>query len=100
VDNVSLFLGLRLDASYEKSLAEMDPRLRELYISDQPESYLNQIVLNNISYLGKSLGEIIYISDLELLEKNIYSILHKIIPGHSHENRPLEVLMVPSNARR
>lgn len=93
---VSLFLGLPIDASYEKALAEMDPAIRDLRVSGHHESYLNQTALDDVPYLGKFLGETAYVSDLELLEKNIYSVLHKMFPGHSHENKPLEVILVPS----
>lgn len=94
---VSLFLGLPCDIFYNTFIEKMDSSLRELYISDRPESYLNTTHYNGIFYLGKFLGEMAYISDLELLEKNIYSILHKIIPNHPHETKKLEVLIIPSN---
>lgn len=96
--NVSLFLGFCLNPLYEKALAEMDPSLRELCISDHHESYLNPLYLDGCSYLGKFLGEIVYISEMELLEKSIYSILNKILPGFSHKDIFLEVLAVSSSS--
>lgn len=94
--NVSLFLGLPVDAAYEKALAKIDPQVRELFISNAKESYLNQVTVDDVCYLGKFLGDIAYVPELELLEKNIYSILNKMIPNHSCESIPLEVLVVSS----
>lgn len=92
--NVSLFLGMPVDESYAKALKEIDPEVFKLFISDQKESYLNQVVTNDIRYIGKFLEETPSVTELELLEKNIYSILNKLLPHYPHESLPLEVFVV------
>lgn len=91
---VGLFLGFQ-SSSFEKALAEMDSHFKELCISSQPDSYLTPIVLDGVSYLGKFLGEMVYVSELELLEKNIKSILQKIFPNFQYQDVSLEILVVP-----
>ena len=94
--DVSLFLGLPVDAHCAKNLESLDPLTRELYISKHQESYLCEVEFCGIKYLGKFIGEITTIVDLKLLEKNIYSIFRKIIPNYLCETIPLVVICIES----
>jgi hypothetical protein len=97
VFDVSLFLGMPLNEFYIKSLDQLDIEIKKIFISDQKHPYLQQIKIENTHYIGKFLGALSSVAEIELLEKNIYSILKKMIPNHSHEEIPLVLLAVPSS---
>ena len=93
---VSLFLGFPLPPSFVEA-SKLSPEKMELFISDRPDSYLKDLTIEGIRYFGKFAEDPAFISDLFLLEKNIYSILNKIVPDFPCEDTPLVLLAVPSN---
>lgn len=96
--SVSLFLGFPVSASYSEALRKIDPQIMKMFVSDNEDSYLSEITFENILYIGKYVGEVITVSELELLQQNIYSILNKMIPNHMCLNVPLVLLAAPSHS--
>ncbi len=96
--SASLFLGFPLSASSSQALAQINPQLMKMYISDQEDSYLNEVTFEGATYIGKYVGEIATVSELELLQQNIYSILNKMIPNHTCESVPLILFAAPSHS--
>lgn len=94
---VSLFLGFPIDAFYAAAFEKIDPQVLKLFIGTGEQCYLNEVTFEGIRYVGKFAGDLCSIPDLELLEKNIYSILNKIVPHHPSEGVPLVLFAAPSS---
>lgn len=84
----SLFLGFPVNDSYSQLINALDSNVKQLFISENG-LYLEEVFFEGKCYIGKSLGIVTNLEDLELLEKNIYSILSKFIPRYTHEDFPL-----------
>lgn len=93
--SVSLFLGFPVNTTYSAALAEIDPLIIKMFISDSEESYLNEVIFEGTRYFGKYVGEVAVVSELELLQQNIYSILNKLIPNQKCESVPLVLFAAP-----
>lgn len=91
---VSLFLGFPLDVSYEKTLHKMSPEQRQFFVGCE-NSYLKEVLFEDVWYLGKFAGSLTTLTDLHLLEKNIYSILNKITPHYPYQDTPLILFTTP-----
>ena len=98
VVDVSLFLGFPIIPSYIKVLEQIDSKILKFFISEDDPHYLKELVFDENRYFGKFVGNISSVSDLELLEKNIYSILNKFIPNISHEDVPLVLFAAQSSS--
>ena len=96
--SLSLFLGFPVSASYSEALAKIDPQIIKMFISDNEDSYLNEVTFEGTQYIGKYVGEVAALSELELLQQNIYSILNKMIPNHTCESVPLVLFAAPSHS--
>lgn len=55
-----LFFGFPVDSHFPKT------------------SYLEEVSLNGVTYIGKKVGPLVELSDLELIESHIHSILQKM----------------------
>lgn len=91
--NYELFLGIRLKPEVLSALNEVDPEVKNLFVSGDGK-YLSEVKANNSIYLGKFVGKVGDLSMLKLLEINIISILSKLIPSYSFEKEPL--LLIPA----
>lgn len=77
-----LFLGVEIDDNLSNMLAKANPRLLELLIQNEP-IYLQRASCQRKDYLGKYVGDLISLSQLELIELNIMSLLKKISPEYT-----------------
>lgn len=93
--NSSLFLGFPVSYSYADALTKIDPQILNLFISENIESYLKEVSVDGVRYVGKFVEEVLTIPDLVVLEKNIYSVLNKFVPDYPYEDVPLVLLAVP-----
>jgi hypothetical protein len=91
-----IFLGFHLSTSYQECLRETPLPVRSLFIQDNGE-YLAQINYEDSSYLGKSLGPLVELQNLELLEANVYSLLRRLVPDYPYERHPLILLPISIN---
>lgn len=92
--SVELFLGYPVEGGFAEALGRVDPQLANLFIQGG-ENYLQQVVHQDVRYLGKFAGEMCDIGRLELLEKNIFSLLKKLIPDYSYES--VSLVLFPTN---
>ena len=97
VFSANLFLGFCVTASYAEALTKIAPQMLQLFISENEESHLKEVTFEKVRYFGKFVGEITTLQELHLLEKNIYSILNKIVPNQSCEDVPLVLFAAPSS---
>ncbi len=76
------------------ALKRVDAKLAALFIRNDTEDYLREIIHQDCHYLGKFAGEVSDCHHLRLLEVNIYSLLKKIVPGYPCEGVPLQLFPV------
>lgn len=74
-----MFLGALLTPEIGQKLNAINPSLRNFFIQDG-EEYLKEKVHEGEIYIGKKISSIENLSELDLIEKNIYSLLKKMIP--------------------
>lgn len=85
-----IFLGFPVDKLYAAELDKVNPNLFSQYVNES-DDFLNEIVYKEIRYFGKNLGKIVTLQQLELFEKNIYSILTKLVPNYPYDETPLYI---------
>ncbi len=87
-----LFLGIRVDDALDQALADVNPHLLDHLVKNGSD-YLHETTLENQRYIGKNLGRISEIENLDLLEANIYSLLKKLLPDYPFE--PTSLVLFP-----
>lgn len=92
---VKLFLGFPVNGSLSSAIEKMDPQIVDLFIQEG-DNYLKQVIYQDVRYLGKFAGEICDIGSLELLEKNVYSLLKKLISDYPYED--VSLVLFPAAA--
>lgn len=86
-----LFLGFPVDGLFAGQLEKTNPHLVREFINETGE-YLLEIQHHQMRYIGKKAGFIIELPKLELLQKNIYSLLKRLVPNFPYEETPLYLL--------
>lgn len=86
---VALFLGFPIDKTFSKELASIDAKVAAMFIRNDTQEYLQEIVFQETRYLGRFAGEMSDSTSLALLEANIYSLLKRIVPHYPSEETPL-----------
>lgn len=90
---VLLFIGYPLSPQLMQALDLLPENLKSIYI-DPEEPYLHNITVDEDSFLGKYFEGQPSFEELELLSKNISSILHKIFPEYSFDSKLMSLLGV------
>lgn len=88
---LQLFFGFPVDDIFKSSLKKLDPQLTSLFINNNSD-YLHEIVYEKRQYLGKFIGKTSTPNNLELLQKNIYSIAKKLAPSYNFISNPAVLL--------
>lgn len=83
---LKLFLGLPLDPTFEWEMRKSNPYLVSMLTTTGP--YLQKIEINNKKYLGKFLSPTPHLSEIDLLEVHILSLLRKIAPHYLFATNP------------
>lgn len=91
-----LFLGYPISTPFQKELDTLPLQVRSLWIQDHPD-YLQPMNYQNVSYLGKSLGDLVEMHSLELVEAHIYSILSQLVVNYPYKKDLLVLLALPFN---
>lgn len=79
-----LFLGFPISSDFEAELEKVNPEFMSLFIDHDPH-YLQKLSHSNQFFLGKTLGREIDLESIFLAEKNILSLLRKLVPSHSFD---------------
>lgn len=90
--SLSLFLGFCVTREFSAALDQVNPGLKTLLL-EGGEHYLQEHQMADARYLGKNLGEMTDLTELELVEKNIYSLLQRLVPSFPVEEYPLTLLI-------
>lgn len=88
--SVALFLGYPVDRLLAQALETGNSQTAHFYIQNGDPNYLHDVIYEGQRYLGKCVREVTTLSDLVLVEANIYSLLKKINP-HDYEKTPLVI---------
>lgn len=88
-----LFMGLELEPRIEESLQKNSPSLLEFFIQDHPD-YLKKMTFEGKSYLGKTVGKAVDLTQIELVEVNIFSLLHRLMPESSLQDSVLKIFPI------
>lgn len=83
-----IFLGFPLKEPFIQKLNSVSPGIRDLFICPGSD-YLQEMVYKEERYLGKFIRSGVDLAALEMVEANIYSILHKLVPDYSYAECPL-----------
>lgn len=83
-----LFLGFPVDELFAQALDKVNPNVIAQFIQDE-DDYLQEITHNEMKFLGKPIGKMIALPQLDLLEANIYSLLKKLVQDFPYEEVPL-----------
>lgn len=84
-----LFLGFPVSPDFARLLSKANPHVVSLFIQKGEGEYLQEMIFKEKIYLGKSVANLTDFSELELLEKHIYSILKKLVPDYPFKENPL-----------
>lgn len=88
-----LFLGLKKDRDLDQLMAKIPEELKTLFFSKQG-GYLQQLQIKDEVYLGKYLGSVVDVSELDLCIANVTSLFNKFIPEYQVNIDDLRVLPV------
>ena len=88
-----LFFGYPLDEDYREKLERTPLAIRNIFIQGSDE-YLQCIEREGISYLGKSLGQCIDRSAIELAQAHIMSLLKRLVPDYCYHQDSMLLLAV------
>lgn len=83
-----LFLGFPVDRLYESALLNVSPQLLALFIQNEGQ-YLEEVFFENQRYLGHYLKSPANLSDLELMQSHIYSLLKRLVSSYPYEKSAL-----------
>lgn len=92
---IPLFFGLMLDDALKRQIAEVNVHVEALFLHDQTGSYLQEHKAGNSHYIGKWIGSLAEVRDLELLENHIYSIMTKVAGSIDRSRYPLKLVADP-----
>lgn len=87
--DLQLFLGIAIDQEIKLHLEKVSPFLKNALIQDNSD-YLHEIEVDTVTYLGKKIGKLVYLHQLEMSEKNVRSLLQKLLPEYP-QTKPLMI---------
>lgn len=90
---IQLFLGFPVDALYAAELDKVNPNLVSQYVQES-DDHLREIIQNEMRFIGKNIGKIITLPQLDLIENNIYSVLSKLVQDYPYDETPLYIFPI------
>ena len=97
--DAQLFLGFVVDDEFSRVMSSLNPELLKLYIQDN-DSCLQEVMYHDLRYLGKFAGKGSHLSDLDLLETNIYSLLKQIVPHYPYGETALVLFPIAEESTK
>lgn len=88
-----VFLGVKELPLMQEALSKKSPQLLALFIQDHPD-YLQRVYYDGQAYLGKFLGSHVDLSCLDLIEKNIHSLLRRLDSDYPFHEAHLELFPI------
>lgn len=87
-----LFFGFLAEGVFAAKLSLVADDLKSFIIQNQ-DPYLYRISHEGKVYLGKYVESELTITDLQLVESNIFSLLRKLLPDYPY--RDVELFLIP-----
>lgn len=94
--NSSLFLGFPVDEPFLSALEKNKPDYISLFIHSG-DAYLEDVQFQGVRYLGKYVNNEEPITQFELLEANIFSLLKKLAADYDFSSSNLVLFALPQN---
>lgn len=91
VAKLELFLGYPITGALEQELGRVNPALLPLFTQGGDE-YLVDLQVEGVRYLGKHLGPMSDLGELELAERNIVSLMKRLLPTYPFQEQSLTLL--------
>ncbi|MDP1835627.1 MAG: hypothetical protein Q8K75_06815 [Chlamydiales bacterium] len=76
-----VFLGMQVTPAFQAALNSANPTLVSLFTQGGQE-YLEVYDVDGQRFLGKTLEETIDLSRVEMIHKNIISLLNRVVPNY------------------
>lgn len=86
-----LFLGIPLEGDLLSLYGSLNPKLLELFLGD----YLRTVTFQKREFLGKAMGMVSTLPQIELSEAHLRSLLSKLFPQYPVHNFPLYLIPIP-----
>lgn len=86
--DLQLFLGYPVDELFAARLHEISPELKAHFVGLNPD-YLEECRIGGNHFLGKKVGKEIDLDNLKQVEKNIYSLLDRLVPTYPFRDKSL-----------
>lgn len=93
--DLDLFLGFLVDANLDSLLKNINPNVGKFFINNSSD-YLHEISYKSRRYIGKFIGEMSSLEDLDLCYANMESIFRKLIPDYALSANP-HLLIISSD---
>ncbi len=94
---MQLFLGAPIEGAFASVFNCANPDLLLTFVKNDSD-YLSTIVYGPKTYLGKSLGVIYELAQLELSEAHLRSLVKKLFPDFPSESLTLYLIPIPDAA--
>ncbi len=94
ITDYRLFLGFPIDPIYEKELLKSNQRLIDQFIQSRGD-YLREVSHGGMRYFGVEMDKLAKISEIDLKESFIYSILKILVKDYRYEEIPLTLFPIP-----
>lgn len=94
---IDLFLGFPVDPLYQAALSKANPKIIAQFVQGSGD-YLIEVLHRDMRFLGKNIGKMITLAELELLEKNIYSLLKRLVSEFPYEETPLYLFPIEKSS--
>lgn len=92
----SLFLGILVDSHFISLMNRANPSVVAL-LTQGGDTYLESVNVHGQRYLGKRLSALETLETIESTERNIQSLIQRLVPDHLP---PLMLLAIPYGHRR
>ncbi len=95
-----LFFGFSADSFFEEMVKKANPHIVKTFINNSSEEYLHELYHNGKRYIGKYIGSMGLVNEIELLEKNIYSIAARLAQGYDFKGNPAVLITTPAREKK
>jgi hypothetical protein len=89
-----LFLAFPVNSEYRSNLDLVPEGIRSLFIQNKNKDYLQSFDHEGQSYLGKNLGSLVDLRDLDSAYSNLISLLQRLIPDVPYEHKDIQLLAI------
>lgn len=90
----TLFLGFPVDEAFSSALEKINPDYFSLFVQSE-DAYLKEVHFQGVRYLGKYVNDEEPLTQLGLLEANVFSLLKKLVTDYDYSKTNLVLFALP-----